>query len=302
MSIPPLPPITTPSPSPYTTITTFLSTHSPQILSLEILPSSHPSILTDGLSLGIPRPALRSAYLTARTIFLSRTSLSASTTSTTNQPSPHALDFATQLLLLHSPEHLSAANHRKAALSHSSPNRPACHAELALLTTLLTSPLPSHAKSPTLWHHRFWLVTHHQPCLLSGPQPPATSTSPPHPGSSAAFLLAELATVLQAAVRHPANYHAFQYARRVLGAWGGAVSGAEVVRRVGGWCLAHPGDVSGWAFLGWVLRAEGVGWEEGERERVRAEVVRRTRGFVEDVGWRGESVEGFLRGVEGEGG
>lgn len=78
---------------------------------------------------------------------------------------------ATQLMLLHDPDHITAANARKRHLrnlletcsGHS--GSPSTHLlddfirkELWLLDSLQTSPLKKHTKSPTLWQHRRWLM------------------------------------------------------------------------------------------------------------------------------------------------
>ena len=78
---------------------------------------------------------------------------------------------ATQLMLLHDPEHITAANARKRYLrdlletcsGHS--GTPSTHMldeyirkEIWLLDSLQTSPLMKHTKSSTLWQHRRWLI------------------------------------------------------------------------------------------------------------------------------------------------
>ena len=151
-----------------------------------------------------------------------------------------------------------------------------------------------------------------------------------------------------AAERHPRNYYAWDYARQALGLIssqpldanngtaerrGGAepdkkrlVVAAGSVRAVQAWCFRHPRDISGWAFLEFLLRALRGGYsssysspygrsnlrssricemvlEEKEqkqeeiREKDREEeqrVLRETREFTKKFAWRGGSVEWFL--------
>lgn len=101
---------------------------------------------------------------------------------------------------------------------------------------------------------------------------------------------------MRAGERHPRNYYAWNYARQLLATLSErsedstaelARGSVEVVKK---WCLGHPRDVSGWAFLAFLLgRVDRVGAEGGER------VVRETRAFVRKFQWRGESVEWFLK-------
>ncbi|MCJ1283561.1 hypothetical protein MMC26_002892 [Xylographa opegraphella] len=309
----------------YTTLTTHLHTHRLSTLSLEILPPTSPTPLQhDALHLGITRHALTQTFLTARTIFLSQPS---SSSSPAPPPSP-ALEPATKILLLHDPEHLSAANWRKRRICHLHEQctaagddttgaeqlllllRRAVREEWAFVTSLLTSPLHRHAKSPTLWWQRCWLARHHIAHLLpqappqDGPSPARAHTTP-----LTTFLRAEIDVILQAAEQHRANYHAFHYGRRVLRQCAGArgtEEGAGVVEKVRRWCFAHPRDGSGWGFLAFLVRREGLVRGGGEREEEEEEgeavvdrVRRQTREFVAALGWKGESVEWFLREVDG---
>ncbi|MCJ1369444.1 hypothetical protein MMC20_000655 [Loxospora ochrophaea] len=351
----------------YTELTTHLLTSTTSLipLTIEILPSPtpHPTpLLFDNPHLALTKPTLLSSFLIAHHLFTAhhRTpipSLSQSTTTT--------LLSATAILLLTHPEHLTAANWRKRYLVHFIPPPPPpprppvpstssssaypppanpLHAELTLLTTLLASPLPRHAKSPSLWHHRLWLLTTYTPYLL----PPTTTTTPDAPNP----LTTSLPLVLIASTNHPRNYPAFAHLRRLhhhlqlhtanstapsshpLSSPSPLSSTEEdphtrkpsthhpsSIRTLHAWCLAHPRDISGWAFLEWMMRRVGpeAGRGDGEarladseggmgmeREREKERVVGETRRWVERLGWKGESVEWFLeatRGVrEGEGG
>jgi len=319
----------------YATLTAFLSTHALSTLSLEILPSSHPpSILQDGLNLAIPKKALVQCFLIARQTLLSAP-LTPLQLHNHNHITPDnsAVELATKIILLHDPEHLSAANWRKkllTALTHKS--APTSHeaqpkekdgareryqlsikAEQAFTTSLLTSPLPKHPKSPTLWSHRYWLIKNHLSEILS--LPPPTTHDPPKSVSQMSiddFIHSELTTILAAASRHKANYHAFHYGRRLLSLLSSSPAHptlphtsllsiaelealAEEVRK---WCLAHPRDISGWGFLAWLLRWGVEGKEETEDTHWRNVVdgeVEKVEEFVRRVGWKGASVEWFLR-------
>jgi len=309
-----------PSETLYATLTAFLSTNASSTLSLEVLPSSHPTILQDGLNLAIPKKALIQCFLIARKTFLS------------NSADTPSIDLATKVLLLYDPEHLSAANWRKRnitalavdwtpASKHAQStweedrrmqHQQALHADLTFTTTLLTSPLPKHPKSPTLWSHRHWLISNHLPSVLSSPPPPTSTlpiTPPPAPTNLSPisiFIHSELTTILTAASRHRANYHAFHYGRCLISSLPSPrtnchpqpLMGADLealVEKVRKWCLAHPRDISGWGFLVWLLRW-GVDGEARWRSVVDGN-MEKVEEFVQAVGWKGASVEWFLREV-----
>ena len=181
--------------------------------------------------------------------------------------------------------------------------RSAVSEEWAFLTSLLTSPLPRHVKSSTLWWQRCWLVRHFLDDHLS-PNPVAEGSSrPDHSQADApsAFISAEIDVILRAAERHKANYHAFHYGRRILHLYPGAWSheeGEVVVERVRRWCFAHPRDGSGWGFLAFLVRWSGLVMGDGEREGLIGTLSDQTREFVTALGWKGESVEGFLREMD----
>ncbi|MCJ1246085.1 hypothetical protein MMC30_003289 [Trapelia coarctata] len=322
----------------YTTLTAFLSTHTSSTLSVEILPSSHShGILHDGLNLAIPKKALIQCFLIARTTLLSTLSISSHPPNPGhNFPDTPSVDLATEIILLYDPEHLSAANWRKrnltalsiACMPTSSEPQPieqedrraryqrAVEAEQSFLTTLLTSPLPKHPKSPTLWSHRYWLLKSQLSLLSPSPTPSPHNPNPPRTPISA-FIRSELTTILSAASRHKSNYHAFHYGRRLLSLLSPSsppthpslpdpffiLSSAEledVVQEVRKWCLAHPRDISGWGFLAWLLRW-GVEGKEGTGDTHWRDVVyrevKKVEEFVRRVGWKGASVEWFLREV-----
>jgi len=73
------------------------------------------------------------------------------------------------------------------------------------------------------------------------------------------------------------------------------------VRAVHEWSLLHPRDISGWAFLAFLLRemregGRGVADVDADVEVRR--VVEETGAWVRKYEWRGGSVEWFLKYAE----
>ena len=308
----------------YSALKAHLSTHADTVLSIEILPSSHvlppnTPFLHDGPSLGIPKKTLQQAWLVARKVL--EASITSNPKASTTNVEWEALDTATRIVILHTPEHLTAANGRKRLLR----SRGAVYSsqeaafeppgsigsddflnylrdEFAFSTTLLTSPLPSHAKSPTLWYHRFWLVKSYTGYFLS-----SSAEDWEEEDVRSSFFAKEIEVVLKAAGEHRGNYHAFLYGRRLHmllalrrmrdegeGYQAGHVGGLGLERvcfKMQKWCFAHPRDVSGWAFLAFLLGHVGEGETKGK-------VVTGVRRFVEDLRWEGKCVEWFLVTVE----
>lgn len=203
------------------------------------------------------------------------------------------------------PNHATAANFRKRHLRElllrgcdgddgGEETQDAVRRELCFIASLVTSPLIRHAKSNTLWSHRLWVIKTFPTAITPSKHPPNAHTEPQNP--SAGFWQEELSIIMRAGERHPRNYYAWNYARQLLATLSErsedstaelARGSVEVVKK---WCLGHPRDVSGWAFLAFLLgRVDRVGAEGGER------VVRETRAFVRKFQWRGESVEWFLK-------
>jgi hypothetical protein len=167
-------------------------------------------------------------------------------------------------MLLFDPEHITVANYRKRRILKIKEEdksglaiRNAVRQEMIFLDSILTSPLHRQSKSPTLWHHRAWLLE------LLIPITPVSYCK----GDLLFFLGAELDAVLKSGERHPRNYYAFQYARRLLAriessekdetslSWKSPYAAflATHARLVKTWCFKHPSDISGWSFLLFLL-------------------------------------------------
>ncbi|PVH99478.1 hypothetical protein DM02DRAFT_711389 [Periconia macrospinosa] len=223
------------------------------------------------MNLGISKKYLALAFVAARACFFQARKQS-------GIESIQALE-ATRTILLFDPEHLTAANHRKRHLLHlfsshpSSTFQTALRRDLLVITSILTSPLHRQSKSPTLWHHRYWLLTTYASDFPSEPKEISVSSPPSH----IPLVCADIDAVCKAGERHPKNYYAWQYARRLIsffteGAYaccepkstasanasnvekGYADLMGTCVAMVLSWSLHHPADISGWAFLGWFLR------------------------------------------------
>ena len=122
--------------------------------------------------------------------------------------------------------------------------------------------------------------------------------------------LRELEVVVKAGERHPRNYHAWEYARRLFSLIGGVVGdpiegdgekaeaamARKSVEKVRKWCFLHPRDISAWTFLSWLL--ERVFGGDEKRDGCGREIVDtvsfQTKEFVRNYRWTGESIEWFL--------
>jgi hypothetical protein len=154
----------------YDALSSYLEAHHKQIVEVEILP---PAIkpqdglfMKDGLSLGIPKKIFALAFVEAGKIFIENAKTDKS----------HSLALqATRVILFFEPEHLTAANFRKRKLEELRTDttpaaqlayRKAIKHEFCFLDSILTSPLHRQSKSPTLWHHRLWLLELFRPKIL----------------------------------------------------------------------------------------------------------------------------------------
>jgi hypothetical protein len=316
------------------------------VLEIAILPSSHTrEILYDKEhpALALPKSLLVQCYLIARKVFFGYLAAPESGQETKDE----ALK-ASSVVLLWDPNHNTAANFRKTHILSLSTQcaenayisgrqddgrklRDAIQTELHLITSLQTSPLPKHPKSPTLWSHRCWLLQNFSHlCLPLNLEDASASIQENHvidvDGAKLGMGMGidgerveklweyELGVVMRAGERHPRNYYAWGYARQLFQLVDGKIAecgGEERARvewmwleegmgRVYAWCLMHPRDVSGWGFLVFLMQRVGekasVGGSEGRYEVKR--VVWETREWVRKYKWRGESVEWFLKAVD----
>ncbi|CAO2658644.1 Nn.00g063670.m01.CDS01 [Neocucurbitaria sp. VM-36] len=227
----------------YEALSKYFQEHEDEVVEIEILPPAfEPSrgiLMQEGLNLGVPKKILALAYVEGRQRFF-KEMYDSSLASTVVQ--------ATKVMLLFDPEHLTAANFRKRWLLALRVELGSCNPavyhkalqrELCFLNSILTSPLHRQSKSPTLWHHRAWLLG-----LLI---PVAIETA--SKDEKATFWREELAAVCKSGEQHPKNYYAWQYARRVISRVESPGMTDDFARHVKDWCCKHPSDISGWSFL-----------------------------------------------------
>jgi hypothetical protein len=258
------------------------SNSSQKPLEIEILPSGYPiprssegaaDLLYEDeqtRSLAIPKKSLKLVFPVARKLFSSQFEDSgykaAEDPDATNkqevvQDISAALETfhqdlafkASSVLLLFDPEYITAANYRKRKIlalhtaltqidTFSTEFELIIANELTFLTSLLTSPLRKHTKSPTLWSFRLWILqnfvmlaktaqTRQTPAnsIVDGSSADGRSGNPFKVyhldiGEAQALLSEELNIIFTAAERHFANYYAWLYARRLVGLLSNAVS------------------------------------------------------------------------------
>jgi hypothetical protein len=237
----------------YESLSRYLQEHEEEVVEIEILPPAiEPPdgiLMQDGLYLGVPKNILALAYVEARQRFFDNRQYGPKSTMALH---------ATGIMLLFDPEHLTAANFRKLRLSRLHAESALCigtayhkalRQEFFFLDSILTSPLHRQSKSPTLWHHRFWMMDSLQAIEL-------TNASE---GQKASFLRDEIYAVFKSAEQHPKNYHAWQYARRLMNKIESSDLKQNLALRVKDWCCRHPSDISGWSFLLYMMpRLESV--------------------------------------------
>ena len=204
--------------------------------------------------------------------------------------------------------------------------------EIRWTLNILTSPLHRHSKSPTLWSHLLWLHKKQGNIQEQGwrqiflehsdfrdrkrdvLERPVVERHVRHTWE------AMVENVLKAGERHPRNYYAFTYARQMLPICAGwqpqsitspdsrnstkydtysagddtaAELAADVMPKVHAWCLAHPGDISGWSFLLWLMARS---WNRWNRKLCQHIVVRTaTWAASPGIRWKGESLWWFLQ-------
>ncbi|MDI1487206.1 MAG: hypothetical protein OHK93_006475 [Ramalina farinacea] len=316
----------------YQTLLAHLNPSPPLVLEIDILPSSSgPDIQYSSTdhALGIPKRTLIAAFLVARGLFFTYLSSlghgSISAGEDEGGDKGEEMMQATSVMLLYEPNHGTAINARKRyILSHfhrpsssvagSSDDDVVVNGELIWLESYLTSPLPKHTKSPTLWAHRAWLLRLFVIPGLGDSVPGLQGKRKQGISDDGRRLLErEMDVVMRAGERHPRNYYGWNYAREVCGMLGGEVldkeeeafdgslgsgAGWGMVEKVRGWCFLHPRDVSGWSFLVWWLED----WMKmsgcvGRGEDMVEDIVMETEAFVAKYEWRGESIEWFLKAI-----
>ncbi|KAG8527975.1 uncharacterized protein KY384_006891 [Bacidia gigantensis] len=298
-----------------------------RVLEIDILPSALVTSIqysAPDSALAIPQKVLIECFLYAREIFFT--------------PSPHAQIYtykgredgsgdeaeegeleeeklkATSVLLLYDPNHQTAINWRKRyLLSHRSRqgHQRLVERELIWLESLLTSPLPKHTKSPTLWGHRLWLFR-----TIRSAEGPRGDVRENTGEEMQELWKSELRIVMVAGEKHTSNYYGWNYARDVLSlffarrgeeaverdgevAMETAVLAQERLETVQRWCYRHPKDCSGWAFLECLCRRaafKGAIWAGGQR--LVEDLVIATRDWKESLAWKGFCVDEFLRRME----
>lgn len=305
----------------YTTLLSYLHPSPSTALELDILPSiSPPQILHDPPALALPKSLLVACYISARNIFLSYTTVPQNKSTTEEEKALKA----TRVIQLYDPTHISAANFRKRWLLRFSERdgdevgkeegKKAVREELCWLESLLTSPLPKHAKAETLWAQRGWVVWRFFDTVVDEDALGAGGGERGNGCRMGRLWERELRIVMKAGETHPRNYHAWEYARRlfgslflgrygaILGLRGRKICWEESVKKVHKWCLMHPRDVSGWTFLVFLLRKvledENKDWVDVKKSAEVVRVLWETREFVRKYDWKGESVEWFLKAVD----
>jgi hypothetical protein len=261
-----------------------------KVLEIEIIPPSlGAAFLQDGCAIGTTKKTLIQAYTVARQLFFDR--LQPMTEDDLKASVGQSDTAITEIMLLFDCEHLTACNWRKRRLHAvmASPSiaapKPATlfQAELTLLSSYQCSPLHRHTKSPTLWHHRLWVLGH----LLRMQTWSAEGLL--------SLQLSELDVVLRAGELHPKNYYAFSYMRQLSvflmdttedESWK-SESALSIVDRVIDWCLANPRDISGWSFAVYVLEATS-------NREIQVLVLGKVTRFALNVGWEGESLWTFI--------
>ena len=331
----------------YDELTTLLHSIPSRVLEIDILPilpssssssSSCPQIQYSAPdhALGITKAALIQCFVIARTnFFAGKDRLRAAGEDETGGKEQDVVWQATSVMLLWDPNYSTVINWRKRVLLRSvggwqggegtlcedgifqgDRKREILEQELLFLESLVTSPLPKHTKSSTLWAHRLWLFRTFLLADLVGLRGGEDGGSKRYVQSTRrdyremdAFGLweGELAVVMKAGERHPRNYYAWNYARGLLDllvtfelclAAQKHILTEQTLERMKKWCFMHPRDISGWTFLLWVLELVFTKVGDEKREDTVRVIIWETTVFIGKYDWRGESVEWFLKNAE----
>jgi hypothetical protein len=264
----------------YEALNSYFQAHEKQIIEIELLPPAIKPpdgiLMQDGCNLGIPKKTLALAFVDARKRFF-------------NDDSQPLRLQASKIMLLFDPEHLTAANYRKRWLAElkadTTPEaqlqyRKAVKYEFCFLDSILTSPLHRQSKSPTLWYHRLWLVELFMP----------TNKESVPEEARAEFWRKELSSVCKSGERHPKNYYAWQYARRLEERVDGLDATLDFARHVKAWCCKHPSDISGWSCLLYLI-------PKVEPPSERQKIVREVLKYAMDLRLEQESLWVFIRSM-----
>ena len=216
---------------------------------------------------------------------------------------PHMQEalHASSIILLLSPEHLTACNLRKRHLLSRPPSSLplALSYEFRFLDSLLTSPLHRHTKSPTLWSHRRWLLSQYLRLIY----PSSGKGNGGGEASPSVILSSEVDIILRAATHHPRNYYAFQHLRLLIlqilplhfPLSPSSQRSHQTISSLHTYCRNHHSDTSAWSALSFLL-------DIANDPDVTKEVVKETTAMVEKWRWKGEAVWVFLRGFGAGGG
>lgn len=224
---------------------------------------------------------------------------------------------ATAVVLLIAPEHLTAANIRKRYLVQLEQQRSpdlseALRYEIKFLDSLFTSPLHRHTKSPTLWSHRRWLVTHFdhdlQPLLRTlfkmplrhGDVVQKDEASAEELGNRdlvSSLLKQEFEVVQKAGQQHPRNYVAYDYMRYITTL---CVShGADLDRMPAISVSENPSDTSSVSFVEFRLHlldhSSSASQATDIRTRLVHHVIQDTIEKALQYRWRSEAVWSLVR-------
>jgi hypothetical protein len=184
---------------------------------------------------------------------------------------------------------LTAANFRKKHLLHGSKNEDfhiLLQREMVLLDSVLSSPLHRQSKSPTLWYHRYWLIS-----IFFGQMCPGDEFVEN-------FLNHEISIILRSAERHQHNYYAWQYARRLIKLLAPVLAKNKstdtrvktgLMDEIFAWCLQHPSDTSGWSCLLFLMQQSTSNTQQVTL------IMHKTADFASSVRWKKEALGHFLR-------
>ncbi|KAF2840547.1 hypothetical protein M501DRAFT_1001516, partial [Patellaria atrata CBS 101060] len=170
--------------------------------------------------------------------------------------------------------------------------------ELCFVDSILNSPLHRQTKSPTLWHHRYWVLWKFYPSVSQSSGMTADRTLEDHCNS---FLRRDLLVITAASERHPKNYYAWLHGRKLVHLISSIVQGSDsqkltlenllsmTCHATYSWCLQHPSDISGWSFLEFLISHPYCD------SAIYSQIVTDTLQWALNLNWRQEAVWSFVR-------